>query len=394
VTVKNKLVLYCYDKQLSPYTVLENVNAILDKESNSINIDLLKKIQKLLFRINRKILDIFKTTKLTIPINFFFSLPSNLEKYDIIIIHSSLSYDPILLEMILLWIVRHKKKNTKIVLFKQDEIFKINYFCDLINKYKISLLFSVAPTKLIANTLYSQINNTKIFNVLTGYVSTELRNYKVISNDSNNRKIDICYRGMKLPYWFGKLGYQKYEIGEKFKEICKKYNLKSDISSYHNDRIYGSKWLDFLSNSKAVLAVESGSSIIDFDGEITKSIRKYIKKYPHAGFDKTYNDILIKYDNKIKYRAISPRLFEAGATKTALIMMEGEYQNIFKPNIHYIPVKEDYSNIEEVIKKLNDIEFRKFITENVYQDIILNDDYSYDEFRSIIYKHIKKVALL
>ena len=315
----------------------------------------------------------------------FFNIPKDLKIYNCIIFHNSISFDPGYLEGILEY-CSYKMQNKQYVkiLFKQDETFRLNYFIRIINKYAIDHIFSVAPTRKSTRLLYNKVDNAKISNVLTGYVSDMLKTISIDCN-SKQRPIDICYRGMKLPYWFGKLGYEKYHIGEVFKEVCWKYNLEEDISSDMKDRIYGKKWFEFLLNSKAVLAVESGSSIIDFDGDIIKKVKRLLRYNKSISFNEIYNKILYKYEDKINYRAISPRLFEAGATRTVLIMMEGEYQNIFKKDIHYIPIKQDYSNISEVMRKFKNIEFRKFLTDNVYKDIIVNDQYHYNYFSECIY---------
>ncbi|MBT8506740.1 hypothetical protein B1F79_04690 [Coxiella-like endosymbiont of Rhipicephalus sanguineus] len=59
-------------------------------------------------------------------------------------------------------------------------------------------------------------------------------------------------------------------------------------------------------------------------------------------------ELLESIGEKIDYNQISPRHFEAVATKTLQILYEGEYSNILKPWVHYVPLKKDYSNFDEV----------------------------------------------
>ena len=73
--------------------------------------------------------------------------------------------------------------------------------------------------------------------------------------------------------------------------------------------------------------------------------------------------------NKIKQgmRLISGRVIEAAGTKTTLILLEDDYSGYLKPNIHYIPVRKDFSDIESAFQKLNDEAFCDEITNNAYE---------------------------
>ena len=62
------------------------------------------------------------------------------------------------------------------------------------------------------------------------------------------------------------------------------------------------------------------------------------------------------------------------------ILYEGEYQGIMRPMVHYIPLKKDFSNFDEVIGLLGDNEFRQRITDNCYRDLIASGRYSYQNF--------------
>ena len=80
-------------------------------------------------------------------------------------------------------------------------------------------------------------------------------------------------------------------------------------------------------------------------------------------------------DNHVNCAVITPRIFEAIMGKTCMILKEGTYNNILKKNIHYIPIKKDYSNIDNIIKNLNDKK-RKIIINRCYKDLIETEHYS------------------
>ena len=87
---------------------------------------------------------------------------------------------------------------------------------------------------------------------------------------------------------------------------------------------------------------------------------------------------------------VSPKMFEAIKLGTVLIMYEGEYKGIFKPNIHYIELKKDHSNIEDVVEKIKDDDYLQNMSERAYKDIIKNGNYNYKDFIEYFDKVIKE----
>ncbi|MFK7974278.1 MAG: hypothetical protein AB8B66_05400 [Rickettsiaceae bacterium] len=61
-------------------------------------------------------------------------------------------------------------------------------------------------------------------------------------------------------------------------------------------------------------------------------------------------------------------------------MFEVTYSNIFIKDIHYLSLKKDFSNLEEVMVKFKNKDLRKKITDRAFKDIILNKKYSYANF--------------
>jgi len=99
---------------------------------------------------------------------------------------------------------------------------------------------------------------------------------------------------------------------------------------------------------------------------------------------------LNEIDGQIQYNQISPRHFEAAATKTVQILFEGDYSEIFKPYKHYIPLKKDFSNINEVLSLLSDKQFRIDVTNRAYNEIIMNNVYRYQSFVKLFDDNIQK----
>ena len=129
-----------------------------------------------------------------------------------------------------------------------------------------------------------------------------------------------------------------------------------------------------------MLGVESGTSIFDLDGTVQNLLDQYLAINPNANFDEVYESILSPYEDKINYRTISPRLFECAAMKTCMILFKGSYQGILLPNVHYIPLEKDFSNINEVLIKINNLTFVNELLERAYEDLIKNNKYHYSSF--------------
>jgi hypothetical protein len=304
----------------------------------------------------------------------------NLLSFDIVVIHYSItlittsfyleSYIPLNDQRKL-----RKYKGLK-VLFIQDEYRRVNHVCDRINFLKIDLLYSCAPIET-ARKIYKKLSpNTKILETLTGYVpditdDTPLKPHKF-------RKIDVFYRARKLPLWYGTLAMDKYQIAEKFLNNYPR-TLQVDISTLEKDRIYGEGWIQRLRNSRTTLGTESGASFIDYSGDIERDIAIFKSYNSNADF----NDLpkhLISLDKKLSIQVISPRIFEAIACKTSLILFPGDYSGILKKNRHYLELKKDFSNFDSLLEILNDETAIERIAMTAYKEIIEPGQYSYNAF--------------
>jgi hypothetical protein len=273
------------------------------------------------------------------------------------------------------------------VIFIQDEYDNTEDVRKIFENIRPNLVFTCVPEENI-EWVYPQARfpNTKFVNVLTGFAPS------VVFGDINsyaNRKIDIGYRGRIIGHRYGKLGFDKWRIGVEVKEKAKSYpSLVLDISSYEEDRIYGKDWFDFLLNCKSVLASESGSNVFDFDG----SIRKTAERESHLGFKEFYSAYLENIEIDGLMNQISPRIFEAAATKTLLILFEGNYSNIISPEIHYLSLKKDLSNFDEIVSKLRDENLVNKITQKSYEDLILSENFGAEAYFKKIFWEISKIA--
>jgi hypothetical protein len=314
-----------------------------------------------------------------------FELPSDLqlERYDGLLIHCTVAYSPSNLRSL----DQSMKKSIRDyrglkILMKQDEHYRTHETVDYISSRSFDIVLTVVDRSAIED-FYPSAKMPKGLSfhyALTGYVSDQM--LKQQHPKLADRPIDIGYRGSIQGWQLGRLGYEKREIGDRFVEVCRRFGLTSDISSRWEDRFFGQKWFRFLGSVRAVLGVESGSSIADFDGSLEEKCALFLKQHPDASFEKLEAELLAPYEENIFYKTISPRHFEAAATKTVQILYEGNYSGIFVPDRHYISLKRDFSNIEEVVAKFRDGPFCEALVENAHREIVANPKYHYRSFVS------------
>ena len=311
----------------------------------------------------------------------------NLSCFDIVVIHYSvrLPYDQISDFLI-------QKLNTfqgLKLLFIQDEYDHTNKAKKIMKKVGFHLIFTVVPDKSIP-LIYppNDFPGTIFKNILTGYVPDDLNidvnNYTLPSK----RSCIIAYRGRPLPIRYGRLGQDKINIGKQVKAYCKSKGIEHDIAWEEEDRIYGNAWYQFIASSKAMLGSESGSNLFDWDGNLQDKIDKYKKKNRFCNGQEIYEAVVASEELDGTMNQISPRVFEMIAARTVMILFEGNYSGILTPHKHYIPLRKDFSNLDEVFSLLNDGDYIDKMVEKTYEDIINSKKYSYQTFIRMIDKQI------
>lgn len=193
------------------------------------------------------------------------------------------------------------------------------------------------------------------------------------------RETWIGYRGRKLPVWYGRLGAEKHEIGPRIMEACRLRGIPHDIHGDEDSRINGAGWFDFLMRSRAVLGTESGANVVDCDGSIRAEVLTEQERNPRIGDAELYETLVAKHDGRVRMNQISPKIFEAIGLKTALILFEGAYSGVLSKD-HYIELKKDFSNVEDVLKRVSDAEALQAMVERAYTDIVETGRYSYEVF--------------
>jgi hypothetical protein len=314
-------------------------------------------------------------------------LSCDLSSFEVIVIHYSirLAFDQVSDKNAVLL---KEYKGLK-VLFIQDEYDYTRRAWGWINNLGIGLVFSVVPQGVISSVYPPQnFPYTRFVNVLTGYVP-RINVFSSTPTPPSQRHLTIAYRGRPLPARYGKLGQEKVGIGKLVKHYCDSKGITHDISWAEEDRIYGDRWYEFMSSSKAMLGSESGSNVFDWDGLLATKIKDYKVSCPNASDDEIYKKLIQPLEEDGLMNQVSPRIFEAIAAHTVLVLFEGEYSGVVTPGIHFILLKKDGSNLDEVFKLLSDDGYVDAMTSRAYKDIIDSGRYSYQSFVQRVDKEIE-----
>ena len=266
------------------------------------------------------------------------------------------------------------------ILFIQDEYDTTGIAWEWIHSLGIHVVYTCVPGEYL-DYVYpaSSFPHVDFVENLTGFVPAGLEQ-RINTRPIAQRRYVLGYRGRKLPLWYGSLGHEKYIIGTKMREICQERNVPANIECDDNRRIYNEQWYDFIEDCRAMLGTESGSNVFDFHGTIRKNIEKELAKHPDLTYQEAYDRFLAEHESRIEMNQISPKIFEAIALKTALVLFEGKYSGVIQPDIHYIPLKKDFSNVDEVLEKLDDLKCLEEMTGKAYEDVIASGNYSYRHF--------------
>lgn len=279
------------------------------------------------------------------------------------------------------------------ILFIQDEYDTPETTRKWMDRLHFDIVYSCIPPKSL-ELVYptARYPTTEFLPTLTGYVpeNPEIDQFAIPIAD---RQLLIAYRGRKLPFIYGTLGYEKYRIGLDVKRLANQRGLPVDIEVDDSRRIYGIDWYRFLGSARATLGTESGSNLFDFDGTIKEAIESLLRENPNLTFDQVREAAFNGAEETILMNQISPKIFEAIRLRTALVLFEGSYSSVVAPDLHFIPLKKDYSNIDDVFEKLKDTKYLEEMTARAYADVIGSGRYSYRRFVETIDRDIASRVL-
>lgn len=316
-------------------------------------------------------------------VNTELGFPSGLEnlEFRIVVLHYSMfGWLPFYLDETFQSYIESCSSSHKIAFF-QDEYRFWTQRVALIKRLKINQIYTLVEPEYFKDTYRRYVGEPKLTYTLTGYVSDRLvERGREFARPDEERTVDVGYRGRALPFHMGRGAQEKTAIAHRFREMAEGRGLVLDIATDEARRLYGRRWYRFLANCRGVLGVEAGVSIFDIEDVVRPEVERLQAADPAITFGQLSDRVLAKWEDNIPYRTISPRHFEAAALRVCQILFEGKYSGILVPMRHYLPLKKDFSNFEDVLRAFRDPAVRRELTENAYQDLIASGNYSYRRF--------------
>src|SRR5690606_13486558 len=150
------------------------------------------------------------------------------------------------------------------------------------------------------------------------------------------------------------------------------------VVDVRRQRVSREQWNRFLNGCKAVIGAESGTYYLNERGHVLDRARAYnLRENRSATFEEVYERFFANQPREVSGKSISSRHFEPIGTRTCQILLEGRYNDILRPNEHYIPVKRDLSNLDEALDRFRDERTRRRITEDAYEYVMGHHTYAH-----------------
>jgi len=279
----------------------------------------------------------------------------------IVILHSAAGDD---MTILLRTAKRFLERKGKLVVFIGNEYDLMDEKIELLNKSQADYVCSQLPINS-AKWLYSDCANTPVLEM------PHALNAKLYHHDKEERRnIDLGFRGMPYPLFIGDV--ERQSLLEYFDVYRESLNLNIDIRYKKLGRV---EWAHFLQTCRGVIGAEAGTHFLDRKSRMISSAKKYIRKHPKATLVEIQNLFKNNPEQYVSGKAISSRHFEPIGTKTCQVLLEGEYNGILRPGLHYISIKKDFSNVTEAIDLFKDVNYRKRIVEQAYELVMKSHTY-------------------
>jgi hypothetical protein len=263
------------------------------------------------------------------------------------------------------------------IAFPQDEYNHAHVLDDWLADLGVDVVFSVAGPEH-RELLYPRLGATARFEkCLTGYVDElDVTRHAAVVVPHDRRGLDLAYRAQALSPRFGRLGQLKHTVADAVAPAARAAGLNVDVSTDPRDAVLGDRWFPFIASARAVLGSESGASAIDRRGELLSAERTMLAEQPELSFSDFDAAMAAGWDGQLP-GSVGPRHLEAAAARTCQVLVEGGYDGVLEPEVHYLPVSPNGSNADAVVERLGDHKLVEATATRAYADLVLSGRFGY-----------------
>jgi hypothetical protein len=291
---------------------------------------------------------------------------SEISRYDLVVLLHSTNADSMLPLSLLQTYFENRRG--KLLIFMGNEYCLLPEKINFIKKVEADYIASQLPREA-ATWLYAGCTKSKILLVPHALNSSAYKPYR----DHEDRKKDIGFIGDRYSFAVGDI--ERTELIEYFARNDFRQQLNIDIRLGRKLRLSREKYANFLNSVRGTIGAESGTYYLEKTDETQKKVEAFLSWYPETTFKEVYDRFFRDYPYPVNGKAISSRHFEPIGTKTCQILLEGRYNDILKADVHYISLRKDYSNIDNVIERFEDKEYVKQLVNESYEYIMEHHTY-------------------
>jgi hypothetical protein len=267
------------------------------------------------------------------------------------------------------------RRAKKVVAIAQDDFWANKLLDNWCMDWDVDRILTPIDNDL--EVLYPRSIKTKEFKTaLTGYVkSGPVPETKLL----RDRPIDLGQRVREMPPHLGRLAQAKARQAVTMAEAATNAGFKVDVSTRVEDSFIGTAWFDFLASCKFTVGMKGGASLHDPRGLIHTKVQSYLARHPGASFDEIERKCFKGKDMNNEFTAISPRLFESALAGTCQILQREDYLGVLEPWRDYIPLESDYSNMDEVLRVMKELDQCQEIVSNAKRSLTESKMFDYSQ---------------
>ena len=273
---------------------------------------------------------------------------------------------------------RHKKiaqRSGKVVAIAQDDFWANKLLDNWCMDWDVDRILTPISNDL--DVLYPRSIKTKEFRTaLTGYVKSGPIPQTALLRD---RPIDLGQRVRDMPPHLGRLAQAKSKQAVVMATAATSAGFKVDVSTRVEDSFIGAAWFDFLSSCKFTVGMKGGASLHDPYGLTHTKVQAYLARHSEASFDEIERKCFKGKDMKHEFTAISPRLFESSMAGTCQILQRDDYLGVLEPWRDYIPLERNFSNVNEVVSTMRDLDKCQEIVTNARIALVDSQMFDYSQ---------------
>lgn len=291
-------------------------------------------------------------------VNMFGEIPTEISSELVIV-----TYELVALRLLPIWDVLVNRMKPMLeaselrVLMPQDDYSNSDLLDEFVCAHNFDYVFTPLTRNLEQIYPKSIGRGVKFREAFTGYFEESTwKDLEKFSKPFNDREIDFGQRVRFLPPHLGKEADRKGYIAIEFARHASNEGFICDVSTKPEDVFVGDAWWEFLGNTKFTVSRRGGASMADPKGLLADRVRRFQMRHPGATMEDISRRVSLRGGREGDFSAISPRLFEAAALGVCQILEPDHYVDGLEPWVHYIPLSEDFSNIDEVFQLMRDLD--------------------------------------